>query len=136
MKMNRRFFLGTFLAFAVLVTAMPAWAGSYLDRAALLVSQSSADADYLRSRLSDKELARVIHTLAEARVTAASGMAVPKEVANAHPHLLLVLENYERASEAAKDGATQRFLVYQQRAQDEERILRGVLKQLGFPLPK
>ena len=131
--MNRRHFLGS-LAAASLFYAFPAWAGSYLDRAALLVSQASSDADYLRSRLSDKELARVIHSLAEARVAAATGMAVPKEVAQAHPHLLLVLENYERAAEAAKDGGTQRFLIYQQRARDEERVLRGVLKQLGFPL--
>lgn len=131
--MNRRHFLGALAAASVLY-ACPAWAGSYLDRAALLVSQASSDADYLRSRLSDKELARVVHAMAEARVTAASGMAVPKEVAQAHPHLLLVLENYERAAEAAKDGGTQRFLIYQQRARDEERVLRGVLKQLGFPL--
>jgi hypothetical protein len=131
--MNRRHFLGS-VAAASLLYAFPAWAGSYLDRAALLVSQASSDADYLRSRLSDKELARVIHAMAEARVTAATGMAVPKEVAQAHPHLLLVLENYERAAEAAKDGGAQRFLIYQQRARDEERVLRGVLKQLGFPL--
>lgn len=131
--MNRRIFLGSLVA-ASLSYAFPAWAGSYLDRAALLVTQASSDADYLRARLSDKELARIIHAMAEARVTAATGMAVPKEVAQAHPHLLLVLENYERAAEAAKDGGSQRFLIYQQRARDEERVLRGVLKQLGFPL--
>jgi hypothetical protein len=131
--MNRRLFLGSLAAAGVLY-AFPAWAGSYLDRAALLVAQASSDADYLRSRLSDRELARIVHAMAEARVTAATGMAVPKEVAQAHPHLLLVLENYERAAEAAKDGASQRFLIYQQRARDEERVLRGVLKQLGFPL--
>ena len=62
-------------------------------------------------------------------------MQVPKEVAQAHPHLLLVLENYERAAESAKDGNAQRFLIYQQRARDEEKILRGVLKQLGWSLP-
>lgn len=132
---SRRSFIGA-IASAAFLLAAPAWAGSYLDRASLLVSQSAADADYLRARLSDRELARIVHSMAEARITAASGMAVPKEIAQAHPHLLLVLENYERAAEAAKDGAPQRFLIYQQRARDEERVLRGVLKQLGFPLPK
>lgn len=120
---------------AVLAVAPAAFAGSYMDRLALLVNQANHDSDYLRGRLSDRELARVIHKVAEARVAAASGMTVPKEAAQAHPHLLLVLENHERAAEAAKDGNPQRFLVYQQRARDEERVLRGVLKQLGFPLP-
>ncbi len=114
--------------------ALPARAGSYLDRAALLVNEAARDADYLRARLSDKELAKVIHTLASARVKAAGKMTVPKEVALAHPHLLLVLENYERAAEGAAKGKTQRFLIYQLRARDEERVLRGVLKQLGWPL--
>jgi hypothetical protein len=112
-----------------------AWAGSYLNRAALLVSQAGSDADYLRARVTDRELARVIHKLAVARVDAASAMEVPKEVAIAHPHLLLVLENYERAADAAREGQTQRFVIYQQRARDEERTLRGVLKQLGWALP-
>lgn|SRR5690606_9585355 len=112
-----------------------AWAGSYLNRAALLVTQAGNDADYLRARVTDRELARVIHKLAVARVDAASAMEVPKEVAQAHPHLLLVLENYERAADAAREGQTQRFVIYQQRARDEERTLRGVLKQLGWSLP-
>lgn len=135
MTIRRRSFMAG-LSLAVVSIAVPAWAGSYLDRAALLVHQATRDADYLRARLSDRELARVIHTLAKARVEAASAMIVPKEVAQAHPHLLLMLENYERAAEAAEKGQTQRFLIYQQRARDETRILRGVLKQLGWPLPE
>jgi hypothetical protein len=134
MKLHRRYFV-LFSVVAAVSWAAPAWAGSYLDRAGLLVHAAGRDADYLRARLSDKELARVVHAVASARVKAATTMSVPKEVAQAHPHLLLVLENYERATEAAADGRTQRFLIYQQRARDEERILRGVLKQLGWSLP-
>ena len=132
---HRRAWLIAGLALFVSLTPISAWAGSYLNRAALLVTQAGEDADYLRTRLSDRELAHVIHRLAVARVEAASSMDVPKEVAQAHPHLLLVLENYERAADAAKSGQFQRFVVYQQRARDEERTLRGVLKQLGWTLP-
>jgi hypothetical protein len=132
---NRRTLLG-FVGAALLLAAAPARAGSYLDRAALLVSQASREADYLRAHLSDLELARVVQRVAAARLKAASKMQVPKEVAQAHPHLLLVLENYERAAAAAADGKTQRFLILQQRARDEERTLRGVLKQLGWSLPE
>ena len=124
------------LAGAALCWAAPAFAGSYLDRTALLVRQAARDADYLRSRLSDIELARVVQRVALARLRAASKMQVPKEVAQAHPHLLLVLENYERAAHAATEGRTQRFLILQQRARDEERTLRGILKQLGWTLPE
>lgn len=125
------------LASCLAVVGLPraAWAGSYLNRAALLVSQAAADADYLRVRVTDRELARVIHKLALARLEAAGAMEVPKEVAIAHPHLLLVLENYERAADSAREGQTQRFVIYQLRARDEERTLRGVLKQLGWSLP-
>ena len=119
---------------AVLLVAVQAHAGSYLDRSSLLLSQATSESDYLRGKLSDRELARVIHALASARVRAATSMTVPKEVAQAHPHLLLVLENHERAADAARVGEAQRFLVYQQRARDEERVFRGILKQLGWPL--
>lgn len=131
---SRRRFVGFFVLAGVSL-ASPAWAGSYLDRAALLIAQATRESDYLRSRLADRELARVVHEMAAARVRAATRMTVPKEVAQAHPHLLLVLENYERAAEAAVSGEGQRFVIYQLRARDEERVLRGVLKQLGWALP-
>ncbi len=113
-----------------------AFAGSYLDRAALLVNESSHACNVLRTRIGDKEFARVVHALSQSRLEAASHMQVPKEIANAHPHLLIVLENYERASDAAEHGETQRFMVLLQKATEEERILRSIIEQLGWSLPK
>lgn len=120
---------------ALLLTGS-AWAGTYLNSAAFLLSQSSKEGDYLRGHIADKELADLIHKLANARLDAAKGMLVPKEVVQAHPHLLLVLENYERAADAATRGEAEKFLVYQQRARDEDRTFRGVLKQFGYALPE
>ncbi|HEY0463570.1 MAG TPA: hypothetical protein VGC79_05150 [Polyangiaceae bacterium] len=120
---------------ALLLTGA-AWAGTYLNSAALLLSQSSKEGDYLRAHIGDKELADLIHKLANARLEAAKGMLVPKEVVQAHPHLLLVLENYERAADSATRGEAEKFLVYQQRARDEDRTFRGVLKQFGYALPE
>jgi len=113
-----------------------AHAGSYLNRAGMLVAQASQESDYLRARVNDKDLAELVRRVALARLEAASRMNVPKEVVQAHPHLLLVLENYERSAAAATEGQAERFLIYQQRARDEERTLRGVLKQLGWSLPE
>jgi hypothetical protein len=132
--MRRQFVLGCFGAAAFLVAA-PAEAGSYLNRAAILIIQASRESEFLRGRVSDKDLAELIHQVAAARLDAASRMNVPKEVVQAHPHLLLTLENYERSADAAVEGHNERFLIYQQRARDEEVILRGVLKQLGWALP-
>ena len=133
---RRRMLLGLAAGLCGLGLPRVAWAGSYLNRAALLVTDAGRDADYLRAHVTDRELAQVIHRLAVARIEAAGNMEIPKEVALAHPHLLLVLENYERAAASAREGQTQRFVIYQIRARDEERTLRGVLKQLGWSLPE
>lgn len=122
-------------ALGALLFVSPAWAGTYLNSAALLLTQASHEGDYLRARINDKELAQLIHQLSNARLDAAKSLLVPKEVVQAHPHLLLVLENYERAADAATRGEAEKFLVYQQRARDEDRTFRGVLKQFGYALP-
>ena len=113
-----------------------AFAGSYLDRAALLVNEASHEVNVLRTRLGDKEFAHVVHLMSQSRLEAASHMQVPKEIALAHPHLLMVLENYERASDAAEHGEATRFLVLLQKATEEERILRSIVEKLGWSLPK
>ena len=133
--MHRRAWLVLALG-AALCWAPPAFAGSYLNRAAILVVSASRESEFLRSRVNDKDLAELVHVVAAARLEAASRMRVPKEVVQAHPHLLLILQNYERSAAAASEGQAERFLIYQQRARDEEVILRGVLKQLGWALPE
>jgi hypothetical protein len=130
----RRWFL-TLAGLSPLLFSSLAEAGSYLNRAAMLVAQGARESEFLRGRVGDKDLAELVHAVAAARLDAASRMNVPKEVVQAHPHLLLALENYERSADAAVEGHNERFLIYQQRARDEEVILRGVLKQLGFALP-
>jgi hypothetical protein len=132
---RRRWLASVVASLAIAVFASTVWAGTYLDRVVLLVREATHEADYLQYRLNNRELARMIHTLAEARLVVARDTQVPKEVTLAHPHLLLMLENYERASAAAVEGEAQRFVVYQRRARDEEQIFRSILRQRGFPLP-
>jgi hypothetical protein len=127
--------LGWLACGAMLLGPRSAWAGTYLNRAVVLLMGALREASYLRARVADRELAGVVHRLAQARLAAAGTMTVPKEVAQAHPHLLLVLESFEQATDAATRGEIDRFTTYYQRAQDEDRTFRAVLKSLGWVLP-
>lgn len=135
MSVSRRLFvLGG--ATALLSLTAQAFAGSYLDRAALLLDGSKKDAEALRTKMTDKELARVILAVAGARMDAASKMDVPPQVAKAHPHLLLTLAKVERAAQSAVDGNIRSVLEFLEAAVREESIFRSALKELGFPLAK
>lgn len=134
-RRTRRQFLTTGCALLTATVADVAWAGSYLDRAALLFWGANTEIDYLRRKLYDSELARLVHQQAEARVAAASSMLVPAEVAQAHPHLLLTMENCERAASAAVERKPEEFLKFLALARDEEQLFRTILKQLGWELP-
>jgi hypothetical protein len=135
-NMSHTKFTAFLSAWVILCFSGLAFAGSYLDRAALPVNEASHACNALRTRLSDKELSHMVHEISKARLGAASHMQVPKEIALAHPHLLMVLENYERASDAAEHGETQRFIVYLQKATEEERIMKAIIEQMGWALPK
>jgi len=134
-RVTRRLFLALALSSAVLVAAGPAWAGSYLDRAALLLDQGKKEGDMLFPRTHDKELTELVRTLAEVRLRVARRMEVPVAIAKAHPHLLLVLENYERAADAAHQGNFKKFVQHLNAARDEERIFRNVVAELGHAVP-
>ncbi|MCA9643073.1 MAG: hypothetical protein H6718_08770 [Polyangiaceae bacterium] len=123
------------LPLGAIAWASEAFAGSYLDRAALIVAHARKEADFLRNHLSDKDLAEYVHEQADSRLSSARHMQVPKQVADAHPHLLMMLEHYERATHAATKGDNAEFFKKQLEAREEERIFRGVLKQLGWDLP-
>jgi hypothetical protein len=123
------------LACALVLVAALAFAGSYLDRSALLLTQAQETNDFVLAHLGDKELAAVAQVTSEARVKAARDMAVPKDVAGVHPHLLLVMENSERAAAAAADGDNEKFLHHLRQARDEDATFRALLKQQHFSLP-
>ncbi|HTA92565.1 MAG TPA: hypothetical protein VK745_23465, partial [Polyangiaceae bacterium] len=65
-KLERRALFGLVGA-VLLLSSAAAWAGTYLNSAALLLAQASHEADYLRARINDKELAELVHKLADAR---------------------------------------------------------------------
>jgi len=132
----RRFAFALLLSLSfVCAWVLPAWAGSYLDRAALMLDQARSEGDILQPRTFDKEMVLVIKSMAEARARVARKMEVPAAVTKAHPHLLLVFENYERAAAAADEGNFKKFAEHLYAARDEDRNFRAILKELGYTLP-
>ena len=97
-------------------------AGSYLDRAALMLDEAHREGDVLLPRTFDKELILVLKFATEARAKVGRQMEVPASVAKAHPHLLLVLENYERAVDYASEGNFKKFVEHLNAARDEELV--------------
>lgn len=120
---------------AMLSWSLVAWAGSYLDRSALLVTESRQTSEWLFAHLGDKELAELAHPVTVARVKSAQKMTVPKEVVGAHPHLLLSLEAAERAAAAATRGENDKFIVHLRQSRDEEQMFRHLLAQQKLQLP-
>lgn len=132
----RHLFAAFAFALCAVVAAPLARAGSYLDRASLLLDEARREGDLLQPRTHDKELVLVIHALADARVKVASKMECPAAVAKAHPHLLLVLENSERAAEAAERGNFKKFMEHLTAARNEDRTFRALITELGYTLPE
>lgn len=94
------------------------------------------EADAVKTRTGDKELLLVVKASTEARAKAARKMTVPPAVVDAHPHLLLVLENYDRALDAALAGNATKFAECLATATAEEATFKARLKTLGYALPK
>ena len=135
LSLFRRFLV--LLAFAITIAvAPPARAGSYLDRAALLLDESRREGDMLQPRTNDKEMILVVKALAEARARVGRKMEVPAAITKAHPHLLLVLENCERAADAASEGNFKKFMEHLMIARDEDRTFRALISELGYTLPE
>lgn len=136
-RLSRRTLLSSLLVAAPSAASSPAAkrpAGDYLTAAWWLVQEASRAGEFLRPRLSDRKLAEVLRRIAEGRLSAGQRLDVPEEVGVAHPHLLLMLEHYERAAAAAVMGDTKRGGVLLRDALQEEQLFRSILKQLGMSL--
>lgn len=112
-----------------------AWAGSYLDRASLLVNETRREMQFLQGHTHDQDSAKLVHSLTTDRVKAVNHMTVPEEVIQAHPHLLLMLENAERAANALVQKQAKSFGHFLRLVRDEEGLFISILKQLGWRLP-
>ena len=108
----------------------------YLAELALLVEGSRRLINFAGQNLDERELLRFAHPLAERYVELSGHMLPSAKVVVAHPHLILVVENVERALDASAAGDA---VTYQKRmriARDELANLEAVLKQLKLRVPE
>ena len=84
----------------------------------------------------DSDFARFAYPLSEQYVDMAGHMVPPGKLAVVHPHLLLVVENVERAMAAAAAGDQASFRQRTRTVREELSSLDGVLKQLKLRLPE
>ena len=124
------------VAVGLVLSAPAARAGSYLDRAALLLEAARAERDSAKAHPQDRELLEMVHAVAQARSAAARAMNVPKAIESGHPHLLLSIENTERAFAAALEGRFDKFAEFIERARTEDRTFRALVAKMGYTIPR
>jgi len=108
----------------------------YLSELALLIEGSRRLIGFSESNLEDRDLLKFAHPLAERYVEMANHMLPTAKVVVAHPHLMLVVENLERAIDAAASADSGTYQKRMRIARDELANLEAVLKQLKLRLPE
>ncbi|MFT3923066.1 MAG: hypothetical protein QM778_11065 [Myxococcales bacterium] len=108
----------------------------YLAELAMLLEGSRRLLLWTETHFGDPDFARFAHPLAESYVDMAGRLVPPEKFINAHPHLLMVAENVERALDAAASGDTPAFRQRARIVREELLTLESVLKQLKVRLPE
>lgn len=103
---------------------------SYMSELALVVDGARRIVSFCEQHAEEKELARFARPLAERYVELANHMLPSAKLAVAHPHLLLVVENLDRALDSAAAGDATTYQKRLRIARDELANLEAVLKQL------
>lgn len=109
---------------------------TYLVELALTLEGARRLVLWVETHPNDPDFARFAYPLAERYVEMAGHMTPSKKLTTAHPHLLLVVENVERALDAAGQGDLAAFRQRMRTVREELSILDNVLKQLKLKLPE
>jgi hypothetical protein len=109
---------------------------TYMVQLALTLEGARRLMLWVETHPNDPDFARFAYPLAERYVEMAGHMTPSKKLTAAHPHLLLVVENVERALEAAGQGDLAVFRQRMRTVREELSILDNVLKQLKLKLPE
>lgn len=108
----------------------------YLAELAMVLEGARRLLLWTETYVGESEFARFSHPMAERYVDLAGRMIPPKKLVIAHPHLLLIVENVERALDAAAAGDLTSFRQRARIVREELATLESVLRQLKVRLPE
>lgn len=108
----------------------------YLTSLSLVLEGARRLVGFCESNAGDAEFARFARPLAERYVELANRMLPTPRAVVVHPHLVLVVENLERALEAAAASDTGGYQKRVRIAREELLNLEAVLRQLKLRLPE
>jgi hypothetical protein len=91
---------------------------------------------WVETHFGETDFAHFAYPLAQRYVEMAGHLTPSQKLVPAHPHLLLVVENVERAVDAAASNQVEVFRKRARTVREELVIFDGVLKQLKFKLPE
>ena len=107
----------------------------YLARAALLLDETRRAQDWIGAHPGDVGLAALGLELAESRADAASAIAAPPQVKNAHMHLLLAMENTTACFDHLVRGESKKAAQRLSAARIEEQTLFSALEAAKLKMP-
>jgi hypothetical protein len=108
----------------------------YLAEMSMLLEGARRLLLWAETYVGEPDFSRFAQPLAERYVDLAGRLIPPDKLVIAHPHLLLVVENVERALDAAASGDTPTFRQRARIVREELVTLESVLKQLKLRLPE
>lgn len=108
----------------------------YLVEVAFTLEGARRLMSWVETHFGDVDFARFAYPLAQRYVEMAGHLTPSQKLVPAHPHVLLVVENVERAVDAAAVNQVELFRKRARTVREELSILDAVLKQLKFKLPE
>jgi hypothetical protein len=108
----------------------------YLIEVALTLEGARRLMLWVETHFGEADFAEFAYPLAQRYVEMAGHLTPTQKLVPAHPHVLLVAENVERAVDAAAGNQVELFRKRARTVREELLILDGVLKQLKFKLPE
>jgi hypothetical protein len=109
---------------------------AYVQRAVLVLDGVRRTVRWVEVHPGNEELARFALPILEQHVALAGRTTPPGDLRVAHPHLLLVTENAERAVAALARGDATAFRQHLRTMREELRTLQAVFAHYGVELPE
>lgn len=116
--------------------ALAKGSSSYATRFSMVLDWAIQSNNFVRDHITDRELAAHLSQIAAKQVELCSVWTPPEEFRPVHPHLILVLENVERAFFFASRGNLANYRHHFKVIREELRMVDALLGKYRLKLPE